>query len=143
MPDWDYVRRELRRKGVILMLLWFEYKEAHPDGWDTSISASTARLVSTRSIWSCTKSTAPERSSSSTSPASVSPSTERDLETSPSTPSSSSKCLMASSSPSSRWLTTRSTWWRTWWSASWWSASSAGPATYSPRAEPRTLPVRA
>ena len=36
VPDWDYVHRELRRKGVTLMLLWFEYKEAHPDGWGYS-----------------------------------------------------------------------------------------------------------
>lgn len=31
VPDWSYVHRELRRKGVTLMLLWQEYKEAHPD----------------------------------------------------------------------------------------------------------------
>jgi transposase len=31
VPDWRYVHRELRRPGVTLMLLWFEYKEAHPD----------------------------------------------------------------------------------------------------------------
>jgi len=31
VPDWRYVHRELRRPGVTLMLLWLEYKEAHPD----------------------------------------------------------------------------------------------------------------
>ena len=31
VPDWSYVHQELRRKGVTLMLLWQEYKEAHPD----------------------------------------------------------------------------------------------------------------
>ena len=31
VPDWRYVHQELRRKGVTLMLLWREYKEAHPD----------------------------------------------------------------------------------------------------------------
>ena len=31
VPDWDYVQRELRRKGVTLNLLWQEYKETHPD----------------------------------------------------------------------------------------------------------------
>jgi transposase len=31
VPDWHYVHKELRRPGVTLMLLWFEYKEAHPD----------------------------------------------------------------------------------------------------------------
>jgi len=36
LPGWDYVHRELRRKGVTLMLLWLEYKEVHPDGWDYS-----------------------------------------------------------------------------------------------------------
>lgn len=36
VPDWDYVHRELRRKGVTLMLLWLEYKEVHPDGWGYS-----------------------------------------------------------------------------------------------------------
>jgi transposase len=35
-PDWHYVHRELRRKGVTLMLLWLEYKEVHPDGWSYS-----------------------------------------------------------------------------------------------------------
>lgn len=32
-PDWGEVHRELRRKGVTLMLLWQEYKAAHPDGF--------------------------------------------------------------------------------------------------------------
>ena len=36
LPDWHYVHRELKRKGVTLMLLWLEYKEAHPDGWGYS-----------------------------------------------------------------------------------------------------------
>jgi transposase len=37
VPDWAYVHRELRRKGVTLMLLWQEYKEAHPnDGYQYS-----------------------------------------------------------------------------------------------------------
>ncbi len=31
MPDWHYVHKELRRPGVTLLLLWLEYKEAHPD----------------------------------------------------------------------------------------------------------------
>jgi transposase len=31
LPDWGYVHRELRRKGVTLMLLWQEYKQDHPD----------------------------------------------------------------------------------------------------------------
>lgn len=32
-PEWAYVHKELRKKGVTLMLLWLEYKESHPDGW--------------------------------------------------------------------------------------------------------------
>lgn len=35
-PDWDYVHRELRRKGVTLQLLWQEYKADHPDGYQYS-----------------------------------------------------------------------------------------------------------
>jgi transposase len=32
LPDFAEVHRELRRKSVTLMLLWEEYKAAHPDG---------------------------------------------------------------------------------------------------------------
>jgi transposase len=35
-PDWATVHRELRRKGVTLQLLWLEYKEVHPDGYQYS-----------------------------------------------------------------------------------------------------------
>jgi len=35
-PDWSYIHRELRRKAVTLMLLWQEYKEQHPDGYQYS-----------------------------------------------------------------------------------------------------------
>ena len=36
-PDWRHVHRELRRhKGVTLQLLWLEYREAHPDGYQYS-----------------------------------------------------------------------------------------------------------
>jgi len=31
-PDLEYVFREMKKKGVTLMLLWEEYKEEHPDG---------------------------------------------------------------------------------------------------------------
>lgn len=33
MPDFAYVHRELRRKGVTLELLWLGYREVHPDGY--------------------------------------------------------------------------------------------------------------
>jgi transposase len=32
-PDWEEVHRELRRPGVTLHLLWMEYKERAPDGF--------------------------------------------------------------------------------------------------------------
>lgn len=35
-PDWAYMHRELRRPGVTRQLLWLEYKEAHPDGFQYS-----------------------------------------------------------------------------------------------------------
>jgi transposase len=35
-PDWQYIHQELRRKGVTLQLLWEEYKEQHPDGYQSS-----------------------------------------------------------------------------------------------------------
>lgn len=35
-PDFGWVHRELRRKGVTLQLLWMEYKQAHPDGYQYS-----------------------------------------------------------------------------------------------------------
>ena len=33
MPDWEYVHRELRKKGVTKILLWQEYRETCPDGY--------------------------------------------------------------------------------------------------------------
>jgi transposase len=36
LPDWATVRRELRRKDVTLQLLWLEYKEGEPDGYQYS-----------------------------------------------------------------------------------------------------------
>ncbi len=36
VPDWAVVHRELKRKGVTLFLLWQEYREAHPDGYQYS-----------------------------------------------------------------------------------------------------------
>ena len=35
-PDWAYVHRELRRKGVTLRLLWEEYRAVHPGGYGYS-----------------------------------------------------------------------------------------------------------
>jgi transposase len=36
VPDWTVVEKELRRRGVILALLWEEYRAAHPDGFGYS-----------------------------------------------------------------------------------------------------------
>lgn len=36
IPDWAWVHRELRRKGVTLLLLWQEYRQEHPDGFQYS-----------------------------------------------------------------------------------------------------------
>jgi len=35
-PDWEQVHKELRNKDVTLTLLWHEYREAHPDGYEYS-----------------------------------------------------------------------------------------------------------
>jgi transposase len=36
VPDWAMVHQELRRPGVTLMLLWEEYRAAHPEGFGYS-----------------------------------------------------------------------------------------------------------
>lgn len=36
MPQMEYIHNELKRKGVTLQLLWYEYKQAHPDGYQFS-----------------------------------------------------------------------------------------------------------
>jgi len=36
LPDWAEVHRELRAKGVTLFLLWEEYKQTHPEGYQYS-----------------------------------------------------------------------------------------------------------
>lgn len=36
LPDWPQIGRELRRKGMTLLLLWQEYKTIHPDGYQYS-----------------------------------------------------------------------------------------------------------
>lgn len=35
-PDFDYVRKELSKKGVTLQLLWIEYKKENPDAYQYS-----------------------------------------------------------------------------------------------------------
>ena len=36
MPSMDYLYQEMRRKGVTLQLLWYEYKQQNPDGYQYS-----------------------------------------------------------------------------------------------------------
>ena len=36
LPDWNRVHKEMKRKGVMLILLWEEYKSAYPDGYQYS-----------------------------------------------------------------------------------------------------------
>jgi transposase len=36
MPSMDYLFKELKRKGVTLQLLWYEYKQANPEGYQYS-----------------------------------------------------------------------------------------------------------
>ena len=36
MPSMDYLFTELKRKGVTLQLLWYEYKQANPEGYQYS-----------------------------------------------------------------------------------------------------------
>jgi transposase len=36
MPPMDYLLKELRRKGVTLQLLWYEYKQTNPEGYQYS-----------------------------------------------------------------------------------------------------------
>jgi transposase len=45
-PDWALVHQELRRKGMTLLLLWQEYKTAHPDGLRYSWFCQSYRLWS-------------------------------------------------------------------------------------------------
>ena len=36
LPEMEYIRKELTRKGVTLYLLWLEYRAANPDGYQYS-----------------------------------------------------------------------------------------------------------
>jgi len=45
-PDWNQIHRELSRKGGTLQLLWLEYKDQHPDGYQYSQFCERYRLWS-------------------------------------------------------------------------------------------------
>lgn len=36
LPSLEDIHRDLKKKGVTLMLLWYEYRQAHPDGYQYS-----------------------------------------------------------------------------------------------------------
>jgi transposase len=36
LPDWEAVQKDKRKKGVTLQLLWQEYKEKYPEGYQYS-----------------------------------------------------------------------------------------------------------
>jgi transposase len=36
LPEWSYIHRELKRRGVTLLLLWEEYRAEHADGYGYS-----------------------------------------------------------------------------------------------------------
>jgi transposase len=44
LPDWAEVHRELRRQGVTLQLLWLEYKQGAPEGYQYSQFCRRYRL---------------------------------------------------------------------------------------------------
>ena len=35
-PDWAYIHQELKKKGLTLTLLWQEYKDIHPEGYQST-----------------------------------------------------------------------------------------------------------
>lgn len=50
-PDWADIHQELRRKSVTLQLLWQEYKERHPDGYQYSqFCARYRKFAGTRDL---------------------------------------------------------------------------------------------
>ena len=75
LPAWATVHQELKRKGVTLMLLWEEYKAAHPNGVMYSAFCDHYRAqVAVSSTSSCAKTIAPAINSSSTMPVKPCPS---------------------------------------------------------------------
>jgi transposase len=69
-PDCAYMHKELKRKGVTLQLLWYEYKQQHPDdGYQYTqfcdyVPSSDSRLTPTR-MQRCCASSSKRRSSTS------------------------------------------------------------------------------
>lgn len=75
-PDWAYVHHELRRPGVMLMLLWQEYRQRKPDGYRyRACRTGSARMSGRSPSWAaCRRSSCPTtRRSGSTAPTGTSP----------------------------------------------------------------------
>jgi len=52
IPDFEYIHKELKRKGVTIMLLWKEYKECNPEGYQYSHYCGMYRKWAAKSnIW--------------------------------------------------------------------------------------------
>jgi transposase len=49
VPDWAWVEKELRRPGVTRVLLWEEYRAAHPDGFGYTWFCTTYEAWKSRS----------------------------------------------------------------------------------------------
>ena len=47
-PGYAVMKKELARKGMTLMLLWVEYRELHPDGYEYSQTCQLYRAWSKR-----------------------------------------------------------------------------------------------
>lgn len=75
LPDWTYVKKELRRKGVTLQLLHLEYLEEHPDGYQYSQFCRHYHAGVGAWMWCSGRTTWRGKRCSSTSPARPSPST--------------------------------------------------------------------
>ena len=76
-PDFETMKKELTRKGVTLQLLWFEYRELHPDGYGYSQFCQRYRDWRRRRDVVMRQDHKAERRCSSTSRVSRSPSTTR------------------------------------------------------------------
>lgn len=61
IPDWSAVRTDLKRKGVTMFLLWQEYKEANPGGFQYSWFCDHYRLWAGKLVL-CVMTTWPVRS---------------------------------------------------------------------------------
>ena len=52
LPDWERIHQELKRKGVTLQLLWQEYKQEHPEGYQyTQFCQHYCRWTGRLDVW--------------------------------------------------------------------------------------------